>query len=110
VVAAVLAVVLIAEVYFGVATWALAGGYVLLAFGLALDTCARALGTVAAVRARDRTAAWSCALGGSPFVASFALYGVDGPVAVDPAPIAGLLALFACGVLVIAVVAAALGM
>jgi hypothetical protein len=100
---------LVAEVYFGVVRWAIDGGHWLLAFGVALDVCARALGTVAAGRAGDRTATWWCLLGGSPFVAGFALYGPDGPVDVDPAPLAGLLALFAAGVLAIAVVLAALG-
>jgi hypothetical protein len=89
--------------------WALDGGHLLLAFGLSLDTCARALGTVAAGRAADRSGAWWCALGGTPFVAGFALYGADGPVEVDPAPLAGLLALFAAVVLAIAVLVAALG-
>jgi hypothetical protein len=110
VVAVVLALAVIAEVYFGVIRWALDGGYVLLAFGIALDAGARALGTIAAGRAGDRAGAWRCALGGSPFVAGFALYGPEGPVAVDPAPIAGLLALGAVSVVAIAVVAAALGM
>ncbi len=110
VVAVALALAVIAEGYFGVIRWALDGGHVLLAFGIALDAGARTLGTIAAGRAGDRAGAWRCALGGSPFVAGFALYGPDGPVAVDPAPIAGLLALGAVGVLAIAVVAAALGM
>jgi len=110
IVAIVLALALIGEVYFGVITWALDGGHLLLAFGLALDVCARALGTIAAGRAGDRAGTWWCALGGSPFVAGFALYGPDGPVDIDPAPIAGLLALCAAGMLAIAVVAAAVGM
>jgi hypothetical protein len=105
----VLAAAVAAEVYFGVIRWALDGGHLLLAFGLALDTCARTLGTIGAGRAGDRGATWWCALGGTPFVAGFALYGPDGPVDVDPAPLAGLLALFAGFVLAIAVVAAALG-
>jgi hypothetical protein len=103
-----LAAVLGAEVYFGVVRWALAGDHLLLAFGIALDTCARGLGTIAAGRAKDPPAGWRCVLGGSPFVAGFALYGPDGPVATDPAPLAGLVALCASGVLVIAVVFAAL--
>ena len=109
VVAVVLAAAVAAEIYFGVIRWALDGGHLWLALGLALDTCARALGTVAAGRAGDRGAAWLCAVGGTPVVAGFALYGENGPVEVDPAPLAGLLALFAAGILVIAVVAAALG-
>jgi hypothetical protein len=98
-----------AEVYFGVARWALEGGHLLLALGIGLDAFARALGTIAAGRVRNHGSAWACLLGGSPFVAAFALFGEDGPVVADPAPFAGLLALTALGVLAVAVVVAALG-
>jgi len=108
-VAIVLTAALVAEVYFGVVRWAVSGGHVLLALGLALDTCARALGTVAAGRAGNGGSALACALGGSPFVAGFALFGEDGPVMIDPAPLAGLLGLAAIGLLAIALVVAALG-
>jgi hypothetical protein len=96
-------------VYFGVGKFAVGGGHVLLAFGLALDACARALGTVAASRAGDEPAAWWCALGGSPFVAAFALFAPSGPVKVDPAPLAGYVALAACGSAALWLVGAALG-
>src|SRR5205807_4563444 len=70
---ALLAVV-IAETYVGVAQLGLGNGQVLLAFALALDACARALGTVAARRAEEVQWGWWCALGGSPLVAAFALF------------------------------------
>jgi hypothetical protein len=105
----VMVIAVAAEMYFGVARWALAGGHLLLAVGIALDAGARTLGTIAAGSAGDTGSAWACALGGSPFVAAFALFGEDGPVATDPAPFAGLLGLTALAVLAVAVVAAALG-
>jgi hypothetical protein len=108
-VAIVLSSALAAEVYFGVVRWAVSGGHVLLALGLALDTCARALGTIAAGRAGTGGSALACALGGSPFVAGFSLFGEDGPVMIDPAPLAGLLGLAAIGLLAVAFVVAALG-
>lgn len=86
----VLVAVLLAEVYFGVARFAVAGGHVLLAFALALDGSARALGAIAASRADDQPAAWWCVLGGSPFVSGFALFAPSGPVTVEPAPLAGI--------------------
>jgi hypothetical protein len=104
-----LVLALAAEIYYGVYRWALHGGHALLALGLVLDTCARGLGTIAAGRAGDRAIGWACALGGSPLVAGFALFGPDGPVETDPAPLAGLLGLFACGVLGAALVVAVLG-
>jgi hypothetical protein len=105
----VLLAVLLGEVYFGVDRFAITGGHVLLAFALALDACARVLGTVAAGRARDQSAAWWCSIGGSPFVAGFALLAPGGPVRVEPAPLAGLVALAACGLAALWFVGAALG-
>lgn len=63
--------------------------------GLAFDACARSLGAVAARRAGAPKAAWTCAIAGSPGVALFTLFGPDGPVAVDPAPLAGVLSVLA---------------
>jgi hypothetical protein len=106
--AALIAVVLV-ELYFGVGVFALGGGHVLLAFGLALDACARALGTVAAGRAGDQPSAWWCAIGGSPFVAGFALFSPTGPVTVEPAPLAGFVALFANGLVALWLLGAIVG-
>jgi hypothetical protein len=46
---------------------------------------------------------------GSPAVASFSLRQSDGPVMVDPAPLAGLLSLVAMGLVAVALLAALLG-
>jgi hypothetical protein len=105
-----LVVVLFLELYLGVAKYGLDGNRVLIAFGLALDACARALGTIAAGHEGSQGWAWACALGGSPLVAVFALYQESGQVRTEPAPLAGLIALIACGVLVVAGAATALGL
>jgi hypothetical protein len=107
---AVLVAVLIAEVYFGVGKLALAGGHVLLAFGLALDACARVLGTVAAGRLGDQSSAWWCTIGGSPFVVGFTLFAPAGEVTVEPAPLAGFVALFANSLVALWLVGAMLGL
>jgi hypothetical protein len=98
-----LAVVLFIEMYVGVVQAGVDAGRPVLAFGLALDACARALGTIAASRVGTPDWAWGCALGGSPFVAVFALFRRDGPVAVEPAPLGGRLAIVALAALAIAV-------
>jgi hypothetical protein len=95
VVGLVLAGLLIAEVYLGVVAVAFGDGRVVLGFAIAIDACARALGTVAAARAGRRAWAGGCALGGAPVVASFALLPRAGRVDVEPAPLAGLLAVLA---------------
>jgi hypothetical protein len=97
------------EVYLGVTQVGLGRGLLLFAFGLALDACARALGTIAASKAGAQAWAWASALGGSPVVAGFALFRRSGPVEIDPAPLAGLIALLAMGILVVAGVTAAFG-
>jgi hypothetical protein len=89
-----LALVLIAEVYLDV-VYVFGAGRVALAFAVAFDACSRALGTVAAARAGERGWACACAIGGSPVVAWFALLRRSGRVEVEPAPLAGLLALLA---------------
>jgi hypothetical protein len=105
----VLAAALIAEVYAGVGGLGIDDGRPLLAFGIALDVCSRALGTIAASRAGQEGWALACALGGSPFVANFALFQLTGPVEVEPAPLAGLIALIACAVVALAIAVQALG-
>jgi hypothetical protein len=103
-----LALVLLLETYVGVVAAGLDGGRLVLAFGLALDVCARGLGTIAASRDGELDWAWWCALGGSPVVVSFAVLGRRGPVTAEPAPLAGLLSVLALASLVIAIVTASL--
>ena len=101
---AVLVLILFAEVFGGVVACALAGGYLVLAFGLALDACARMLGTVAAARSGKDWGAgwpWACALIGSPAVATFAFYEDGSLMMTDSAPLAGPIAVFAIVCLVI---------
>lgn len=103
-----LAVILLLEIYAGVVEWGLNGGHLVLAFGLAIDVCARALGTIAAERAGEPDWGWWCALVGSPVVARFVLAGDRGPVTVEPAPLAGVLSCLALAALTIALLAAVL--
>ena len=103
-----LAVVLGAELYFGVGRAALDHGHLLLAFGIALDACSRALGTIAAGHAGRPDWAWGCALGGSPAVALFAVFRDEGPVATEPAPLAGLLSVLAIAVIALAAIGSVL--
>jgi hypothetical protein len=98
-----------AEVFLGVAKFGLGDGHVVLAFGLALDACARTVGAIAAARTGTQAWAWLSALGGSPFVASFALFQPSGPVKIDPAPLAGLISIVATALTVIGIVAAVAG-
>jgi len=90
-----LAAALAVELYVGVSRIAVGGGHWLLAFGLALDAASRALGTIAARRARRSRWGSLCALGGSPAVAAFVLLGEDGQALAEPAPLAGITALLA---------------
>ena len=87
-----LAVALFIELYLGVARGALDHGHIALAFGLALDACARAVGAVAARRAGSPDWAWGSVLIGSPLI--LAVSRSDQATA-EPAPLAGLLALVA---------------
>ncbi len=91
---AALVAMVIAELYAGVAVVGFDAGRPVLAVGLALDACARALGTLAASRERAPGWPWGCALGGSPFVAAF-VFGRGEKSTVEPAPLAGVLALLA---------------
>ncbi len=104
-----LAAVLSLELYAGVGRLALGGGHVLLGFGIALDGCSRVLGTVAARRSGELGWAWGCVLFGCPAVAAFAMFGPDGPVTTEPAPLAGLVAVLAGLLLVAAVLINVLG-
>jgi hypothetical protein len=85
-------------------------GHLPLAFGLALDCVARALGTIAAARTDRQDWVWLCVLGGSPAVATFALFHPSGPVDLEPAPLAGLLGLLASTVIVVVLVGMAVGL
>jgi hypothetical protein len=89
-----LAAILIVEIYLDVA-YVFAGDRFVLAFAIALEACSRALGTVAAARAGERAWAAGCAIGGAPVVAWFALLRRSGRVEVEPAPLAGVLAVLA---------------
>jgi hypothetical protein len=109
IVGAALAVILVLELYLAVYVVAIGAGNVLLAVGLALDAGARSLGAVAAVRCGRLDWAALCVLVGSPSVVSFALLQSNGPVKVDPAPLAGLLSLIAIGLVAVAILAALLG-
>ncbi len=97
--------ILCLEMFLGVADLALSAGHVLLAFGIALDACARALGTIAAQRARRSDWVWGCAIIGSPAVLMFALYGSEEQVVAEPAPLAGLLSVLALGAIGIFLIA-----
>jgi hypothetical protein len=97
-----IAVVLIVEVYLGVITVAAGDGRVLLGLAIVLEAFSRALGTVAAERAGQRGWACGCAIGGAPIVAWFALLRPSGRVEVEPAPLAGRLALLAGVIAVVA--------
>jgi hypothetical protein len=101
--------VLVVEVYLGVEVAGLEDGQVVLAFGLALDACSRALGTIAAARAGQEAWAWGCAIGGSPGVAAFALFQRSGPVSIEPAPLAGVIGLLAGLLVAVGIAASALG-
>jgi hypothetical protein len=91
----VLAAVLIAELYLAAVVVALGAGRPILGFAIALEACSRGLGTAAAERAGQRGWACACAVGGAPVVAWFALALRAGRAEAEPAPLAGLLALLA---------------
>ena len=103
------AAIVCAEIYGGIWRVAVRGEHWLLAFGIALDICSRVLGAIAAGRARRNARSWWCVIFGSPAVAWLVLYEPDDPLTTDPAPVAGLLAMLALGVVAIAVVLDLLG-
>jgi hypothetical protein len=90
-----LAAVLIAELYLAAVAVAFGAGRPVLGLAIAFDACSRGLGTVAAERAGERGWGLACAIGGAPLVAWFALAPRARRAAVEPAPLAGLLALLA---------------
>jgi len=84
--------VLLLEIFGVVVALALSGGYLVLAFGLALDACARMLGTVAAARHGEEVGrgwCWANAIVGSPAVIAFAFNDDGRLVDADLAPLAG---------------------
>jgi hypothetical protein len=97
----ILIVVLVVEVYLGVAVLGAGHGQPLLAIAFALDAGARALGTIGAAHAGLRDWTWLCALGGSPLVAALASYQRQGEVAAEPAPLAGVISVMAMGLAVL---------
>ncbi len=97
------------EIYVAVADVALSSGELVLAVGIVLDGCARALGAIAAVKVERHDWAWGCVIVGSPVVASFALFQREGPVMIEPGPLAGLVSLAAMGLVAIAFVGWILG-
>jgi hypothetical protein len=104
-----LAAVLCFELYAGVGSLALSGGHLLLALGIALDACSRALGTVATGRTAEPCWGWACAVGGSPAVTVFAMFGTDGPVLAEPGPLAGFVSMLAMLLIALAVLGSMLG-
>ncbi len=100
---AALVAVVITELYAGVALVGFDAGRPVLALGLALDACARALGTLAASRERAPGWPWLCAAGGSPMVAVF-VFGRERRATVEPAPLAGVLALLALALVAVALI------
>jgi hypothetical protein len=104
-----LLIVLAAESLFLVAAVALNHDHVVLAFGFALDACARVLGTVAAAREGDHGHAWSCLLAGSPAVVSFVLLGPDGAMETEPGPLAGIVSVLAIAIIALGILGAFVG-
>jgi hypothetical protein len=90
-----LTVLLVAELCLAVVVVGLQAGRPVLGLAIALEACSRGLGTVAAERAGERGWASACAIGGSPAVAWFALAPREGRGHAEPAPLAGLLAVLA---------------
>ena len=98
-----LAGILIVELYLGVIVVAFQDGRLILGLAIVLEACSRVLGAAAAVRAGERGWACACAIIGAPVVAWFALLRPSGRVEVEPAPLAGLLAVLAAVVAVVGI-------
>ncbi len=94
-----LVVALGVEFYLGIAK-ALGSANWLLAFGLALDLGARAIGTIVAARSGETGWAWACVVIGSPAVAAASLPS-NAAIRRDPAPLAGVLAVLALACVVL---------
>lgn len=73
----------------------LADGMLVLGLAIVIEALSRALGTVAAERAGRRGWAFACAIVGAPAVAWVSLVRRPGRIDVEPAPLAGLLAVLA---------------
>ena len=97
------AALLILELYLGVIKVAFDDHRLLLGLAIVLELLSRALGTVAAERAQRRGWACACAIVGAPVVA-WAMLLRRPRIDVEPAPLAGLLALLAGAVAVLALV------
>ncbi len=95
------AALLIVEVYVGVIVVAFGAGRLVLGLAILLEALSRTLGTVAAERAGQRGWACACAIGGALVVAWVALLRRPGRIDVEPAPLAGLLALLAGAVAIV---------
>ncbi len=111
VVGVALAIALGIELFVGIGEVALGSKpHWLLAFGLALDAAARALGTVAGERAgRLDWSLWSM-IGGSPAVAAFTLFRREGRMTTEPGPIAGLMSVAAMTMIGLWIVGSLLGL
>ena len=97
------AALLIGELYLGVIKVAFGDSRLLLGLAIVLELLSRALGTVAAERAEERGWACACAIVGAPVVAWVTLFRrprIDS----EPAPLAGLLAVLAGAVAILALV------
>lgn len=97
------AALLIGELYLGVIKVAFGDSRLLLGLAIVLELLSRALGTVAAERAEERAWACACAIVGAPVVAWVTLFRrprIDS----EPAPLAGLLAVLAGAVAILALV------
>jgi hypothetical protein len=97
------AALLIGELYLGVIKVAFGDGRLLLGLAIVLELLSRALGTVAAERAEERAWACACAIVGAPVVAWVTLFRHP-RIDVEPAPLAGLLAVLAGAVAILALV------
>lgn len=98
-----LAGIVILELYLGVIVVAFHDGRLVLGLAIVLEACSRVLGAIAAERAGESGWAFGCAIVGAPVVAWFALLRPSGRVEVEPAPLAGLLAVLAAVVAVVGI-------
>ncbi len=104
-----LALVVAAESLILVIAVSLGHDHPALAFGFALDACARSLGTIAAAREGNHGRAWACIVIGSPAVVSFVLPRRDGAIDTEPGPLAGVISVLAIGTVALALLGAAIG-
>ncbi len=95
------AALLIGELYLGVIEVAFGDSRLLLGLAIVLELLSRALGTVAAERAEERGWTFACAIVGAPVVAWVTLFRRP-RIDVEPAPLAGLLAVLAGAVAILA--------